>query len=170
MSSLELPRPAKLYQYAPRAVLERSLSLGEFRLQPPTTGPAGEQIFPFKSAAPRAAAQYLTLALANAWDAKLFDVTADADCCLVIHNPEEFGERLHRAAQRALPNWAGIDAPVSYGIPSPLGDAFSRPKQDAARKEWLFAWRPVHATMSVSPIMIQIGSMAGIAELRAKDR
>lgn len=166
MSSPESPRPAKLYHYAERPLLERALAIGEFRLQPPIVGIGGEQILPFKAAAPRSVAQYLTLTLHSAWDAKLIAAVAGAECGLVIHDTEEFGERLHRAARRALPNWAGIDAAVSYGMPSPLGAAFSRPRHDAAKKEWLFAWRPIQATMSLSPVMIQIGSIESIAELR----
>ena len=167
MSSPELPRPAKLYHYAELPLLERALTLGEFRLQPPTVSIGGEQILPFKGTSPRSVAQYLTLILHSAWDTKLI-VAAGAGCGLVIHDAEQFGERLHRAARRALPHRAGIDATVSYGVPSPLGAAFSRPRQDAAKKEWLFAWRPIQATMSLSPIVIQIGSIESIAELQEK--
>ncbi|MBC7499718.1 MAG: hypothetical protein H7315_04370 [Herminiimonas sp.] len=168
MSSVESPRPAKLYHHAEPALLERALSLGEFRLQPPVVGGGGQQILPFKSSAPRSVAQYLTLILHMASEATPFDAMPGAECCLVIHDTEQFGERLHRAVRRALPNWAGIDAAVSYGVPSPLGEAFSRPKQEALRKEWLFAWRPIQATMSLSPVIIQIGSLDGIAQLRQK--
>lgn len=162
-------RPQKLYRYSQRQWLERSLQFGEFRLQPPVQNaqdvPASEQILPF---GPRASVSYLTLSLANAWDEKLFDAFAGADCCLVIHNPEEFGERIHRAAQRLLPSWAGIDAAISYGMPSPLGAAFSKTRHYAVEKEWLFAWRPTQPALACNPVVIQIGSIEGIAELRHK--
>lgn len=161
-------RPKKLYRYSQRQWLERSLQLGEFRLRPASpAGPTGEQILPF---GPRASAAggYLTLSLTSASDEQLFDAFPGADCCLVIHHAEEFGERIHRAAQKALPGWAGIDAALSYGMPSPLGSAFSKARQHAPEKEWLFAWRPRQPMPSFNPIVIRIGSIEGIAELRDK--
>jgi hypothetical protein len=175
LSAPSYHRPEKLYIYSQRQWLERALQLGEFRLQPDAGEsdaalPAGDQILPF-GAPPSAAAStasYLTLSTTSAWDETLFDAPNGADCCLVIHNPEEFGERLHRAAQKALPSWAGIDAAVSYGMPSPLGTAFTKAKRHAAEREWLFAWRPSHATLTANPIVIRIGSIENIAELRDK--
>jgi hypothetical protein len=170
-------RPKKLYRYSQRQWLERALQLGEFRLRPALRAPdpghgAIEQILPFGekriTAAATAAANYLTLSLSATWDEKLFDAFAGADCCLVIHDAEQFGERIHRAAQRLLPSWAGIDAAISYGMPSPLGSAFSKAKLHAGEKEWLFAWRPTHPMHSFNPVMIEIGSIEGIAELRYK--
>lgn len=176
MATIDCQRPPTLYRYSERRWLERSLTLGEFRLRPAADdikhshSRASQHILPFGSTAARGAApaSYLTLSLAQAWDEMLFDEFSGADCCLVIHNAEEFGERIHRAAQRALPNWAGIDAAISYGVPSPLGAAFSKAKQYANQKEWLFAWRPMQATMSLNPVVIQIGNIEGIAEVRVK--
>lgn len=164
------PRPKNLYRYSQRQWLERSLQFGEFRLRPsaPQVPAAAEQILPFGARQPGAATSYLTLSLANAWDDKLFDAFGGADCCLVIHDAEQFGERIHRAAQRLLPSWAGIDAAVSYGVPSPLGAAFSKTRPQAAEKEWLFAWRPTQVTLVSNPVVIQIGSIEGIAELRQR--
>jgi hypothetical protein len=176
MSTIECTRPPKLFRYSERRWLERSLTLGEFRLRPaaddikPSHSSAAEQILPFGAAASRSAApaSYLTLSLTQVWDEKLFNEFPGTDSCLVIHNAEEFGERIHRAAQRILPNWAGIDAAISYGVPSPLGVAFSKAKQFASQKEWLFAWRPMQAIMSLNPVVIQIGNIEGIAELRER--
>lgn len=177
LAVVDYQRPPKLYRYSQQQWLERSLTLGEFRLLPAmpdaTMRPPskGEQILPFKSTKPQPAAaqNYLTLSLANAWDEKLFDEFSGADCCLIIHNAEEFGERIHRAVQKVLPNWAGIDAAISYGAPSPLGAAFSKAKHAAIQKEWLFAWRPTLSTPSLQAVVIQIGSIESIAELRLKN-
>lgn len=177
MPKIDVQRPPKLYRYSERRWLERALQLGEFRLRPAADdaqggqAPRGEQILPFGSAAKRAAAapaSYLTLSLGQCWDERLFDEFPGTDCCLVIHDPEQFGERIHRAAEKALPNWAGIDAAISYGVPSPLGAAFSKLKRYAHQKEWLFAWRPIQPTMSLNPVLIRIGSIEDIAELRQK--
>lgn len=172
MSSPDAPRPPRLFRYAPQASIERSLSLGEFRLRPAgdaLSNSGSAQILPF-GARPNVAspASYLILSLSSTWDPRMFTDFPDADCCLVINDPESFGERIHRAAQRALPHWAGIDAAVTYGMPTLLGAAFSKDKALARQKEWLFAWRPMQARMSVNPLVIQIGNIESIAELRMK--
>lgn len=162
-------RPQKLYRYSQRQWLERSLQLGEFRLRPasqPQVESTTEQILPFGPRQP--AHNYLILSLANAWDEKLFDAFSGADCCLVIHDAEQFGERLHRAVQRVLPSWAGIDAPISYGMPSPLGAAFSKTRHYAMEKEWLFAWRPMRPELASHPVVVRVGNIAQIAELRER--
>lgn len=174
MSPLDCQRPPALYRYSQQALLERSLTLGEFCLRPaadhmqavPVT--VGEPILPFRARAVASHATYLTLSLAQAWDESLFDEFGGADCCLVIRRVEEFGERIHRAAAGMLPNWAGIDAAISYGAPSPLGAAFSKTRDHARQREWLFAWRPINATMALSPVTIRIGSIEDIAELRPR--
>ncbi len=165
-------RPPKLYRYSQRQWLERSLQLGEFLLRPTgarqSDSALRNQILPFAARRAAQPANYLTLSLANAWDDTLFDTFAGADCCLVVHQAEEFGERLHRAVQRVLPGWVGIDAAVSYGLPSPLGAVFSKSTQQALEQEWLFAWRPLQRELLAHPLVIRIGSMEGIAELRSR--
>lgn len=174
MHAIDGQRPPTLYRYGEKHELERALMLGEFHLCPaanaqhPATRHA-EHILPFraKEATP-AHMNYLTLSLATTFDDALFDACFAATSCLVIHRAEEFGERIHRAAVRALPNWAGIDAAVSYGVPSPLGAAFSKARQYAQQKEWLFAWRPINIATAVRPVVIQIGNIEDIAELRQR--
>jgi hypothetical protein len=102
------------------------------------------------------------------WDKNLFDTLA-ADSCLVIHNSEEFGERLHRAVQRALPNWAGIDGAIEYGARSPLGSAFTKSGAEAHEQEWQFAWRPLSHQASMNPVTVRIGSIEQFAELRDRE-
>jgi hypothetical protein len=158
MTQIDSKRPPKLYYFSEQSALERALSLGEFRLTPPVPDPSNPREVPF-----------LTLSLTTDRHGTLFDHVADATSFLVIQDAEEFGERVHRAAQRALPNWAGIDAAISYGTPSPLGKAFSKTKQYAAEHEWRFAWRPMQANASLYPVMIRIGSLQDIAELHARN-
>lgn len=172
MHAVDSQRPPKLYRYSERRWLERALLLGEFRLRPAAEdGRTNSQILPFQPIAARMApsVNFLTLSLAKVWDPKLFDTFPGTDCCLVIHDPEQFGERIHRAAQKILPAWAGIDAAISYSMPSPLGRAFSKSRQHAMEKEWLFAWRPTQPMTTLNPVVIQIGNMEGIAELRGRD-
>jgi hypothetical protein len=142
-------RPPTLYRYGPRADLEEALKAGQFRLVP--------------------AGSFLTLSFSQVWDKTLFDAFAPADGCLVIHNSEEFGERLHRAVQRTLPNWAGIDGPVEYGARSRLGAAFTKTAADAHEQEWQFAWRSLSPHASMNPVTVRIGSIEQFAELRDRE-
>ena len=165
-------RPAILYFHTDRASAGRALSEGEFRLTPTSQGepvmrsPESMQILPFGLRKSIAGAGFLTLGLSTGFqqESRPPGVT---DCCIAIRNTEEFGERLHRAVQRALPQWAGIDAAVAYGAPSPLGAAFTKSLHLSWQQEWLFAWRPMQPTFSLRSMVVQIGSIEAIAKLRA---
>lgn len=173
---VEKGRPAKLYFYADRHTAERALQTGEFRLR--TSGQAdavlgtspASQILPFGTARTLPTAGFLMLSLSTAPSEKLARPDTAGLCYVVIHNTEEFGERLHRAVHKALPQWAGIDAAVAYGTPSALGAAFTRGRHLSGQKEWLFAWRPMQPALSLNPIVVQIGSIASFAELREPEQ
>lgn len=173
MSPTDFPRPPTLYRYSRRHWLERALTLGEFRLHPaqsltrPQTGGLARLRAPLITPA-RAGGNYLILSMTTAWSEKIFETLPRADCGLIIHDSEQFGERLHRAVRKILPDWAGIDAAMCYGRSSPLGAAFSKEAQYAVQQEWLFAWRPQQAVMTLSPIVVQIGNIEEFAELRDK--
>ncbi len=167
----ESRRPAILYFHTDPVSAERALAYGEFRLtpasqgEPATRSPDSIQILPFGSRTSITGAGFLTLRLCS----RLLDEgrqRGSADCCIVIRNTEEFGERLHRAVHQTLPQWAGIDAAVAYGAPSPLGAAFTKSRHLSSQHEWLFAWRPTQPTFSLRPLVVQMGSIDGIAELR----
>ena len=92
-----------------------------------------------------------------------------ANSCLVIHNSEEFGERLHRAVQRTLPSWAGIDGAVEYGVRAALGAAFTKSSAEAEEREWQFAWRAMAPQLSMNPVTVKIGSIESFGELRERE-
>ena len=142
-------RPPTLHSYGMRSDLEQALTAGRFTLVP--------------------SGSFLTLSFSRAWSKNLFEILSPADCCLVIHNTEEFGERLHRAVQRALPNWAGIDGAIEYGTRSPLGAAFTKSAGQAREQEWQFAWRSMSPNASLNPVVVRIGSIEQFAELRAPE-
>ena len=142
-------RPLTLHRYAPRAELELALREGQFRLVPVN--------------------QCLTLSFSTVWDKALFDWLAPADSCLIIHNTEEFGERMHRAVQRTLPSWAGIDGAVEYGVRAALGATFTKSCAEALEQEWQFAWRPMTPQSRMNPLTIKIGSLESFAELRDRE-
>ena len=108
---------------------------------------------------------YYTLCLSSSWDPLLFDEFKGSDSCLVIHDPEEFCERVHFYAEKQLKDWAGIDAAVSYLVSSRLGPAFSKPWKYLAQKEWRFAWHPPIKIEKLPVSVIQIGSIEKIAEI-----
>ncbi len=160
MTLIDSKRPSKLYYFSERNSLERSVARGEFRLVPPA---------PDMGLSASNPGNYLALGLMQTWDGTLFDAALGVDSYLLIHDVEDFGERLHQAVQRTLPNWAGIDAAVSYGAPSPLGKVFSKSKAHSKENEWRFAWRPMHAGASVHPVVITMGSIDDIAELHSRN-
>ena len=141
-------RPPTLHRYGVREDLELALTQGQFILV--------------------TASNCLTLSFSKAWDRKLFELFS-SDACLIIHNTEEFGERLHRAVQRTLPSWAGIDGAVEYGVRAALGAAFTKTAAEAHEHEWQFAWRAMAPQMSLNPVTIKIGSIEQFAELRDRN-
>ena len=166
-------RPDFLYLYGERGSIARAHQLGELRLQPITTdttysgyAQAG-QILPFGKGRPLASTDFLTLTLSSAWNETFFDQSRNIASCLVIRDTEKFGEQLHRAVQKVLPQWAGIDAAVAYGKHSPLGAAFTKGVHLASQEEWLFAWRPIQTPSTLASMVVQIGCMDSFAEVRA---
>lgn len=128
---------------------------------------AGQNIRPIGEVVYRAevGTNYLTTCFSERWDESLFEDFPDTDACLVVHKVDDFCERLHRAADIALPQWAGIDAAVVYRGVSELGAVFSKPLQFLPQHEWRFAWRPSQRVEDISPILLAIGSIADIAEI-----
>lgn len=142
-------RPPTLHRYGQRAELALALREGQFRLMP--------------------ANPFMTLSFSTVWDKPLFDLMGQADSCLVIHNTDEFGEMLHKAVQKVLPSWAGIDGEVEYGVRAALGSAFTKSSAEAHEREWQFAWRPMTPQSRMNPLTIKIGSIESFAELRDRD-
>ncbi len=142
-------RPPTLHRYAPRDELEAALRDGQFRLTPGN--------------------QALVLAFSTRWDGALFDQYSPDGACLVIHNTEEFGERLHRAVQKTLPSWAGIDGAVEYGARAALGALFTKSLAEAHEHEWQFAWRPMSPQPRMNALTVKIGSIESFAEIRERN-
>lgn len=171
-SRIDSHRPVPLYLYGAPAEIDRARQLGEFRLRPngvddaPDLSPA-RSILPFGARKTVASGGFLILSLSTVWNEDFFRAVPNVTHCLVINDTEEFGERLHRAVQKTLPQWTGIDAAVAYGKPSPLGAAFTKGAHLASQKEWLFAWRPIRPALSLQPIVIQIGCINILTEIRA---
>ena len=108
---------------------------------------------------------YLTICFSKQWDKKLFEVFPDTDACLVVHNVDEFCERVHLAAEKILPQWSGMDASIVYFGESKLGAVFSKPRHFFYQHEWRFAWSPITIKNHIEAITICIGSIENIAEI-----
>lgn len=169
---LDSLRPVTLYYYGERMAIERAQRLGEFRLRPnsiddtlSSLSPA-RTILPFRAQETAVVGGFLTMSLSTVWDENLSLIAPEITHCLVINNSEQFGERVHRAVQKILPQWAGIDAAIAYGKPSPLGAVFTKAAHFAAQKEWLFAWRPIHLSLPLQPIVVQIGCIDTLSAVR----
>ncbi|HEU5436386.1 MAG TPA: hypothetical protein VFU95_08215 [Telluria sp.] len=142
-------RPPTLHRYAARDELTAALRDGQFRLTP--------------------ANQALVLSFSTRWDSVLFDQYSPDGACLVIHNTEEFGERLHRAVQKTLPSWAGIDGAVEYGARAALGALFTKSLAEAHEHEWQFAWRPMSPQPRMNALTVKIGNIESFAEIRERN-
>ncbi|MDR2982192.1 MAG: hypothetical protein LBV12_08100 [Puniceicoccales bacterium] len=190
-------RPKKLFRYSERKWLERSLSLGEFRLRPAshyrdietalarsddeqtwtyslapssvkiTNTRTGQSIIPIEEVTfiDQISTDFLVLCMASQSNECLFrDFSADS--CLIIHNPEEFCERIYKATDTILKEWTGLDAKVTYGIKSFFGVVFTKHSRFANQFEWRFAWCPPDPRVTINePVMISIGSIEKIAEI-----
>jgi hypothetical protein len=112
---------------------------------------------------------YLVSCFSSNPDHHLFDEFPDTDACLVVHEVEEFCERIHAAAEVQLSEWVGIDGAVAYGGRSPLGAVFSKPLRFIQQQEWRFAWMPRDPIRVLRPKFFNIGNIEALAELRPKD-
>jgi hypothetical protein len=111
---------------------------------------------------------YLVSCFSSIWDQRLFEEFPATDACLVIHEVEEFCERIHAAAEIQLPGWVGIDGAATYDSESPLGAVFSKPLRFLQQQEWRFAWMPPNPIRVLQPKFLNIGNIEALAELRLK--
>lgn len=98
----------------------------------------------------------------------LFDF--EADCCMVIREPEAFVGRMEAAAKRALAHWSLRVGRVEYFDPLQVNPAeidvltwkhFRYAYQNEVRLIWL----PPTAHASLSPVFLELGKLDDIAEL-----
>ena len=170
-SRIDPHRPAVLYLHGDTTGIDRAHRFGELRLRPnggeaPLPGQSlASQILPFGAKKSVTSSGFLILSLSTTSNESFAGKGTNSESCLVIRDTEEFGERLHRAVAKVLPQWAGIDAAVSYGPASPLGAVFTKERSLASQREWLFAWRPVQPTLSLQPILVQLGSLESLSEV-----
>jgi hypothetical protein len=117
-------------------------------------------------------ADYFVYCVSNDWDPDLFQ-DFNADCCVVIKQPEEFARRLEQAAKGQLQGWYFHHNPVRYfdtheREPKELIDnAMSKEFRFAYQREYrfLFSGMGLSATGFKS---LELGALGDIAELHAR--
>ncbi len=189
-------RPPKLYRYSERKWLDLSLRLGKFRLRPASEyksieGSAaraddeqyrrlvlrnpqiahvktGQPIIPVGGVvmASNIDSDYLTLCLATIYSDHFFQDFEGSDTCLIIHNPDDFFDRMYTAIDSVLPNsWGAVDGSVSYGSCSKLGAPFTKPENFLFQFEWRFACLPIPSLNKCEATIVTLGSIEDIAEV-----
>ncbi|SIS90963.1 hypothetical protein [Neptunomonas antarctica] len=109
---------------------------------------------------------YFMLCLSIKKDSYLFDEFKESDSCLIIHDPNEFSERIFQTSELYLKNWVPHDARVIYGQSSQHGPSYSKPFKYLFQHEWRFCWLPLMGRQSnLECLTIKIGNIEDIAEL-----
>lgn len=193
---IDLTRPPKLYRYSERQWLDRSLRFGEFRLRPasdykdmedsaPRTDDeqkrrfvlrnpkithvhTGQPIIPIGDVvmSSHIDSDYLVLCLATMHSDHFYQDFKGSDSCLIIHNPDEFFNRMYSAIDSVLPSgWGAADGPVTYGRSSKLGVPFTKPEEFMFQFEWRFACLPIPSLIKCEATMVTLGSIEDIAKV-----
>lgn len=108
---------------------------------------------------------YLMLCFSRKYEDVLFDEFQGSDACLIVHDIGKFSDRIHEAFEKLNPGWAGVDAPIEYGVHSPLGAAFRKAKAFEHQAEYRFVWNPPQPTKELKNQIITIGNLEDICEL-----
>ncbi len=115
----------------------------------------------------RRVADYYFFSLASRDDKQLQSAFRNADCCLVINEPESSIDRIHATFEATMPGWIGVDVPIKYGETHALGVPFYKDRRFGEQEEYRLAWVPLRGPSSeeLHPIIIEIGSVEAIASI-----
>lgn len=111
---------------------------------------------------------YYLLSLATAQKSYLFEEFKGSNACLIIHDTEEFSNRLLRTCQNIWPDWADFDTHIIYGSESLFGPSFSKPIEYIQQHEWRYSWIPPNGQSNLPHVIISIGNIEDIAEMVTK--
>ncbi len=93
------------------------------------------------------------LCFAYDYDEGLYDEFEGSNACLVIHDVEEFANRLHTAFEKAMPSHIGANGRMTYGKhQNAFGVLFSKPKSYINQREYRFSWIPEKPTRLLDPV------------------
>jgi hypothetical protein len=120
---------------------------------------------------------YYVFCASEVYDYRFYRDFADYDSCLVIHNAEEFCERIRRATELNLRAavFGVVSAPVIYFDPFRVEKPesaqeiwFSKHFRHSYQHEFRFVWPP-RSRLPLVPFDLDIGDIRDIAELIARD-
>ena len=114
---------------------------------------------------------YYVYCMTHALTYRMFD-DFSADACVIIHDTEKFGEQLHSAVLKHLPEWLYWDEPVKYIDPylsrtDEVNLFSSKNFRYWYQQEYRFIWvPPPEKTYSnkLEPFFIELGSLKDLAE------
>jgi hypothetical protein len=87
------------------------------------------------------------------YDEGLYEEFKGSDACLVIHDVDQFADRVNVAFTEAMPSYLGHNGRVTYGNHrSSLGVLFSKPKSHIYQREYRFVWAPKEPTRMLDPV------------------
>jgi hypothetical protein len=97
-------------------------------------------------------------------------VDFEADCCVVIHDPDEFNKRISQAVSQYLPNWHMINGLVEYYDPLHANelqvDVLTwKNFRYAYQREVRSAWLPPEPVDRLEPLDLILGPLDDISEI-----
>ena len=112
---------------------------------------------------------YYVYCLSMVYDARLFD-DFEADCCVIIHQPLRFVERLYKEFSQRFPGWTGQATGVVYYDPliidrMPSSVFFHKHFRYAYQKEYRIVLRPPNSEKRFEPFFVELGSLEEYCDL-----
>lgn len=92
------------------------------------------------------------------------------DACLVIHNPDEFADRINQAMRPHTEGWSFVYRDVEYYDPLQtnlieVNVLYSKHFRYSYQRETRLAWLPPAPVVSLDPVYLELGPLTDIAEL-----
>ena len=112
---------------------------------------------------------YYVYCLAMEYNARFFD-DFEADCCLIIHQPIKFVERLYKEVSNKLPGWTGRATGVTYYDPlrierMPSSVFFQKHFRYAYQREYRIVLLPPKPIKQPEPLFLELGSLEEFCDL-----
>ncbi|WP_144011896.1 hypothetical protein [Geobacter sulfurreducens] len=98
----------------------------------------------------------------------------NADCCLVIKEPNKFADKVVSQLKLKHPDWKGAFSqvyyldPLNYG-PKDVNMFLSKHFRYAYQNEWRIIWHPRASVSKLEPIFIEVGNCEADCELLKLD-
>lgn len=112
---------------------------------------------------------YYVYCLSMAYDTRLFD-DFEADCCVIIHHPLRFVEKLYEEFSQRFSGWTGRATGVVYYDPlmidqMPLSVFFHKHFRYAYQKEYRIVLLPPESEEAFEPFFVELGSLEEYCDL-----